>query len=861
MNLYLEGVDEKVTDLRKDLTTGETLRTFLILLSGKKLNGKFAKKPSFKIHKIANLQRILEFFVEEKIPTHGIKPEDIENGDLKTINILMTYVVIHFHFLKGKSIGSAKNITLMKNELIYWIKSKTGSEIENFNSSFEDGKILTKLYFSLSSNPVDITEDDLTKNYKLIMNSILEEFKVPIIISPENLTKAAEETSIMMYLIYLKNYDETKEFKLKIDKTMLEENVPVTPRSMTTPRRMEDQKPDWTKRKLKHIGESNQEKKSNQKDFRGVLKRTPSTSDDFVLKSMLSPKTPHFEESKKIEEKNTDNIKNLEEKISETNNTVQQLNSPKQINESKNQLEQHKLDEQKKLQELENKKKIKEQNKIDEKKLNGDKKIQQINHENITGDFKEMKQKIKELEEQLEEKNKQNGRLLAILDTYEPYVPKEKLRNHRLSEKEHCVFVIQNALKRKKNTKTFTTLIDEFYHSKLGSSLKERNKILREFVKTETVYVQTLDTLNKFYYEPFQTLMCHKNKKTKLINDDDFQIIFSNFEELIPLHHEFLKELEERMDDFPIVHFGKTIHSQIPNFQVYKKFVNNFDTAFAKVKQLIKGNKELDDYFKESAKKSPGALGFHSLFIQPVQRLPRYSLLLKELIKHTSDDHVDFEDFKNAKSELDAYLLSINESKKKVEHARSLVRVQGLSHTIPEDVHRVVIKEFIRDGFAFIDFHPKNTSQSLSSLTAPMRHSSKRLSFSTPFGENTDHTIKERRTKYLMVLFKLTLLIFETSKKAKKKSLLRGSPGTTKQEGPGYYDKIYEETFFFHSKIDLIDCELLTLPNQAVEKGGFTIADSKETLNISIEEHIGGNQTELWVNDFFKSIEGAKQNK
>ena len=84
--MYLKEVDESVKDLTKDFTTGETLRTFLILLSNKKMTGKFASNPSFKIHKIANLQRILEFCISEKIPTHGVKPEDIERGDLKTIN-------------------------------------------------------------------------------------------------------------------------------------------------------------------------------------------------------------------------------------------------------------------------------------------------------------------------------------------------------------------------------------------------------------------------------------------------------------------------------------------------------------------------------------------------------------------------------------------------------------------------------------------------------------------------------------------------------------------------------------------------------------------------------------------------------
>ena len=33
-----------------------------------------------------------------------------------------------------------------------------------------------------------------------------------------------------------------------------------------------------------------------------------------------------------------------------------------------------------------------------------------------------------------------------------------------------------------------------------------------------------------------------------------------------------------------------------------------------------------------------------ALLITPVQRVPRYRLLLEELVKHTSSDHVQYED-------------------------------------------------------------------------------------------------------------------------------------------------------------------------------------------------------------------------
>src|SRR5690606_21047936 len=43
-----------------------------------------------------------------------------------------------------------------------------------------------------------------------------------------------------------------------------------------------------------------------------------------------------------------------------------------------------------------------------------------------------------------------------------------------------------------------------------------------------------------------------------------------------------------------------------------------------------------------------GGVGFSDYLIMPVQRIPRYNLLLKELIKHTHESHKDFKNLQKA---------------------------------------------------------------------------------------------------------------------------------------------------------------------------------------------------------------------
>ncbi len=41
-------------------------------------------------------------------------------------------------------------------------------------------------------------------------------------------------------------------------------------------------------------------------------------------------------------------------------------------------------------------------------------------------------------------------------------------------------------------------------------------------------------------------------------------------------------------------------------------------------------------------------MDFESLVVKPIQRLPKYVLLLKDLVKHTDDSHPDYNPIKKA---------------------------------------------------------------------------------------------------------------------------------------------------------------------------------------------------------------------
>lgn len=62
-------------------------------------------------------------------------------------------------------------------------------------------------------------------------------------------------------------------------------------------------------------------------------------------------------------------------------------------------------------------------------------------------------------------------------------------------------------------------------------------------------------------------------------------------------------------------------------------------------------------------------------FIMPVQRVPRYSMLVRDLIKATNPDHVDFKDLTRASSEFDKLATAINEYVRKTEASAAFVKI------------------------------------------------------------------------------------------------------------------------------------------------------------------------------------------
>jgi len=92
----------------------------------------------------------------------------------------------------------------------------------------------------------------------------------------------------------------------------------------------------------------------------------------------------------------------------------------------------------------------------------------------------------------------------------------------------------------------------------------------------------------------------------------------------------------------------------------------------------------------ESSQETKG-LRLESFLIMPVQRYPRYRLLLQDLLKHTPESHPDHADLSSALETVAAVLLTLNECGDK---ANAVMRVVEISDQLPKPKDKTGEPEF-----------------------------------------------------------------------------------------------------------------------------------------------------------------------
>nr|CAH7765495.1 unnamed protein product [Callosobruchus chinensis] len=81
---------------------------------------------------------------------------------------------------------------------------------------------------------------------------------------------------------------------------------------------------------------------------------------------------------------------------------------------------------------------------------------------------------------------------------------------------------------------------------------------------------------------------------------------------------------------------------------------------------------------QHTARQHSGKLALDSLLIKPIQKFPKYELLLQRLIKHTDESHPDHDILLEAQRKIHDLLVKINCTEKEAVKLDQLREIEGL---------------------------------------------------------------------------------------------------------------------------------------------------------------------------------------
>ncbi|XP_075056133.1 guanine nucleotide exchange factor DBS isoform X3 [Mixophyes fleayi] len=180
-----------------------------------------------------------------------------------------------------------------------------------------------------------------------------------------------------------------------------------------------------------------------------------------------------------------------------------------------------------------------------------------------------------------------------------------------------------------------------------------RRHVMNELIETERVYVEELlSVLEGYAAEMENPLMMHllppvfHNKK---------DVLFGNMEEIYHFHNRiFLKQLGN-YTDFPEL-VGRCFLERMEDLQIYEKYCQNKPRSESLWRQCSDAA-----FFQECQRKLDHKLSLDSYLLKPVQRITKYQLLLKEMLKYSKNCE-GAEDLQEALASILGILKAVNDS-------------------------------------------------------------------------------------------------------------------------------------------------------------------------------------------------------
>ncbi|RDD47749.1 Phosphatidylinositol 3,4,5-trisphosphate-dependent Rac exchanger 1 protein [Trichoplax sp. H2] len=213
---------------------------------------------------------------------------------------------------------------------------------------------------------------------------------------------------------------------------------------------------------------------------------------------------------------------------------------------------------------------------------------------------------------------------------------------------------------------------------KMDKIARIRLMVLNEIVSTEQVYAKNL----RFLVKVKEILLARSSKKlTSCISISEVESLMGNVEELYQLSCKLLHDMNEKNDDKNSI--ANTFFTFAKDLKIYASYCNSHEVAIGFLEDILKDQLKSDNV-KSCVEQAAKVEGMEkvtkgkeidylaSCLVTPVQRICKYPLLFKELLRQTPESHVDYQTVLDTFQEIKNVCSEVNEIKRQLEELESL---------------------------------------------------------------------------------------------------------------------------------------------------------------------------------------------
>jgi RhoGEF domain/PH domain len=238
---------------------------------------------------------------------------------------------------------------------------------------------------------------------------------------------------------------------------------------------------------------------------------------------------------------------------------------------------------------------------------------------------------------------------------------------------------------------------------------RERRLVEDEVVSTERSYVESLRIVVANFLVPIRERVDELR-----VAADDVPKVFGNIEAILALAERMLEAVAEQQEraraDKPYS-MSTVMCELIPSLRIYAEYVSNLDEQARALNRWMQREQFVRFAEQQLASIDSPSCGYNknvglpNFLIMPVQRIPRYVLLLEELLKHTDVLHPDWETTRRGVELMRKMADSVNVSLSQEEHAAKLADVAKEFGEADDTLLRLTTddaaptRKYVREGY------------------------------------------------------------------------------------------------------------------------------------------------------------------